>query len=102
MKVYVRGYDTKTDDEIEAERRRLSPFALIEPIVVVYSDSPTWRIPLESEAVWRLVDLQTAHVHVGQHFCEFSIEELPEGDFAIVCAEHPELGRSNPGGPQRA
>jgi hypothetical protein len=101
MKVYVYGYRARTDEEIEAERRKLPPFTLIEPVIVSYHENPEWRIPLESEAVWRRDELQNALVHVGPHYCEFSIEELPEGDFAIVCAEHPELGQSNPGGPRR-
>lgn len=32
--------------------------------------------------------LQETKVHVGEHFCMFSVEQLPEGDFAIVCLSH--------------
>lgn len=39
--------------------------------------------------------LRTASVSVGTHFCDFSVEELPSGQFAIICASHPALDKSN-------
>lgn len=88
MKAYVLGYRTKTDEEIEAQRRTAVPFARIEEIEVQYHSRPVWRIP-SHEAEWRCAELQRSRIHVGQHYCEFSLEELPEGNFAIVCESHP-------------
>jgi hypothetical protein len=46
--------------------------------------SGPWRPTYQAES--ERVILRGMHVHVGQHYCEFSIEELPKGGrFAIVC-----------------
>lgn len=90
MKVYVLGYRTKTPEQIETERRQLPPFAHIENIEVQYSPTPDWRMPAY-EADYQCNELRGMHVHVGQHICDFAIEELPEGDNAIMCAAHPDF-----------
>ena len=33
--------------------------------------------------------LNRINVHAGSHCCAFVVEQLPEGDFGIICACHP-------------
>jgi hypothetical protein len=59
-----------------------------EKIEVSYSQQPSWKISALESAQAELRILQGLAVHVGLHRCEFSIEELPDGEFAIVCLAH--------------
>jgi hypothetical protein len=34
------------------------------------------------------------NVRVGQHYCKLEVEELPDGKFAIVCNDHPDISDS--------
>jgi hypothetical protein len=88
MKVYVRGYRPKDEDKIPPPKR---PFDLVENVDVQFSEAPEWKIDLRELAESELRILTGMHVHVGQHYCEFAVEDLPEGEFAIVCPAHPEL-----------
>jgi|GEM_PF-1856629 hypothetical protein len=88
MKVYVRGYRQKDKDKVLPPKR---PFDPIEDVDVQYCKEPDWKIPLRELAEPELRILRDMRVHVGSHYCEFSVEELPDGAFAIVCLSHPEL-----------
>lgn len=87
MKVYVHGYRTATDEEREEARRR-RPFDEV-GVVVAYSGTPTWTMEQYGADI-HLETLRRMGIHVGQHHCDFSIEELPDKKLAIVCAEHPD------------
>jgi hypothetical protein len=79
MKVYVTGYQLK---ELPTHQ---------EDIEVGYSkDPPEWRTVSVYEADARRIFLQDKRVQVDGHRCQFSVEELPEGQFAIVCLSHPD------------
>lgn len=86
MKVYVVGYREKEKQE-EVKESRFSPTNM----EVGYSKEPEWTIASEREAASECQILRGMNVHIGQHYCEFSVEELPQGgEFAIVCVSHPD------------
>ena len=92
MKTYVLGYrpkpiEDKATEETERPKRIEVQFPEYE---IHYSDRPEWRLgALElAEADCRL--LNSMQVHVGPHYCQFEIEELEPGLFAIVCKSHPD------------
>lgn len=93
MKVYVLGYRQKDEDKVQPPKR---PFDPIENVDVQYCKEPDWKIALRELAESELLILCAMRVHVGSHYCEFSVEELPEGAFAIVCLSHPELAPTTP------
>jgi hypothetical protein len=86
MKVYVRGYD-----EIPEEKRQRPryPFEPVDTVWVEYSDIAEWKTTL-NDVTWRCKELNGMRVHLGSHYCEFSVEELTDGEFAIVCLHHPD------------
>jgi hypothetical protein len=87
MKMYVHGYWPR-GTESEPQKR---PFAHIENTEVAFSVAPAWKIATLPVAQRECEILQGLHVRVGYHHsCEFSVEELPEGEFAIVCFSQPE------------
>lgn len=86
MKVYVRGYGPKKRDE-ETDVIRIPP----NDIEVEYSEEPQWKMSYRELAESECLILQKMRVHVGTHYCELSIEELPEGEFSIACLSHPEM-----------
>ena len=90
MKIYVRGYGPLAEEEIPPQR---SPFDPLEDRWVQYRPSPddAWEIGTRDEAEMHCRVLNGSQAHHGPHYCEFSVEELPEGAFAIVCLSHPEL-----------
>jgi hypothetical protein len=88
MKVYVQGYRTTTEEERE-KMRRLRPLEDY-GLLVSYSELPEWS--MERYGVdMHFETLHNKRIHVGSHYCDLSIEELPDGKFTIVCLEHPEL-----------
>jgi hypothetical protein len=91
MKVYVLGYRQKDKGKVEPPKR---PFERIEDVEVQYCKEPEWKIAFRELAESELRILSEMHVHIGPHYCELAIEELPEGEFAIVCPAHPELHSS--------
>ena len=91
MKVYVRGYRQKDADEAQPLKR---PVERIEDVEVQYCKEPDWRIAFRDLAESESKILTEMRVHVGPHYCEFVVEELPEGKFAIVCPSHPDLHSS--------
>jgi hypothetical protein len=83
LKVYVNYYG----ETPEAERPR-DPLRPGEIYDIQFNREPVWRIEGREEAEWRLNELRSMQVHVNQHCCDLEIEELPEGQFAICCANH--------------
>jgi hypothetical protein len=88
MKVYVRGYRQKDADKVQPPKR---PFEPVEDVEVQYCNELDWKIAFRELAESELRILTGMRVHVGLHYCEFAVEELPEGEFAIICPSHPEL-----------
>ncbi len=89
IKIYVLGYrpeESGTGVPNEEGERPQKP----SPIVVGYTDDPQWRMAYRAEADLQCSMLNTRAVRVGTHFCSFSVEELLTGEYAIVCAEHPD------------
>lgn len=84
MKAYVLGYKEK---EKKPEERFVPPTE----VHVQYSKEPEWIMRFVQEAESECLTLNKLRVHVGEHSCEFSIEELPKGGFVVVCASHPEF-----------
>lgn len=83
MKVYATGYRPK---EKPTEEQQRSPYTEHE---VFYSKEPHWKMgAYEAESQCKV--LHSIRVHVGEHFCTFTVEELPGGEFAVVCLNHPE------------
>lgn len=91
MKVYVRGYRQKNTDKVQPPHR---PFERVEDVEIEYCKEPDWKIAFRELAESELRILTDMRVHVGSHYCEFAVEELPEGEFAITCPAHPELHSS--------
>jgi hypothetical protein len=91
MKVYVRGYRQKDADEAQPPKLL---FERAEDVEVQYCKEPDWRIAFRELAESELRILTDMRVHVGLHYCEFAVEELPEGEFAIICPSHPEIHSS--------
>ena len=88
MKVYVLRYGPTAKQE--TGERQKSPSDRLENTEVEYSREPVWRMPSLRLAKGERDLLCEMQVHVGPHYCEFSVEELPEGDFALVCLSHPD------------
>jgi hypothetical protein len=74
MKCYVESFGPTRENPEEVE--------------VSYSQQPSWRISSRDSAQAEIRILEELAVHVGLHRCEFSIEELHDGKFAIVCLAH--------------
>lgn len=94
IKVYVLGYrpeENETDGSNKEGERPQKPPA----IVVGYTDDPQWKMAYRAEADLQCSMLNTRAVRVGTHFCSFSVEELPTGEYAIVCGEHPDAKKSS-------
>jgi hypothetical protein len=87
MKVYVLGYDTREDHTPPPPPR---PFTRLENIDVGYSGTPAWKMESLYEAEVELATLRRMDVHVGSHYCQFEVEALSEGAFALVCTNHPD------------
>lgn len=87
MKAYVAGYREKEKEEDKEKGRKIASRTEIE---VGYSKEPKWTVASREEANYQCRTLRGVDVHVGPHYCEFSVEELPNGEFAIVCLSHPD------------
>lgn len=85
MKAYVVGYWPK----IIKEENNL-PSGPTTEHEVGYSKEPQWIKQLIWEAESECGILHKMRTRVGEHYCEFSVEEQPKGGFAIVCKTHPE------------
>ncbi len=79
MKMYVCGY------------KLLSREQNWEDAQVKYSKDPKWPMTsVEAELLCQRLNALGVPVSVGPHRCQFSVEELPEGEFTIVCLSHPD------------
>ena len=91
MKVYVRGYRPRDEDKIQPPKRS---FERVENVEIDFSREPDWKIGFRELADTELRILSEMQVHVGPHYCQLAVEELAEGQFAIICPIHPELHAS--------
>jgi hypothetical protein len=80
MKVYVADWNP----EENAPEQNPTPY------VIKYSEQPVWTMESVPQAEFQCNCLNSKRVHIGQHYCKFSVEDLPEGKFAIVCLTHPD------------
>jgi hypothetical protein len=53
--------------------------------------SPGSRYTTREMAAAECVRLNKIQVRFGSHCCAFAVDQLPEGDYAIICACHPRL-----------
>ena len=90
MKAYVTYYGPEPKVSEEEETQEEQDARLARPIVVRFHKEPHWTLPAKHLADVELAILERQRVFKGQHFCEFSVEELPEDKFAIVCLNHPD------------
>lgn len=93
MKVYVAEYGL---EELEKPEKKTEEDLYKPQVTLVrYSGGPEYTIGERDKAVWECQYLERAQVRVGEHCCAFTLEELPEGEFAIVCLSHPELASAS-------
>jgi hypothetical protein len=85
MSVYVLGYHPEPREKSSEER--------VIPLghEVEYSDKPELVFDSYNYAEMHCEVLNGMQVHVGQHYCQFEVEKLDDGKFAIVCKSHPGL-----------
>ena len=81
------GYRSKNKEEKDEQER---PRGNVD---VYFHKQPEWTMASVEEAEGERQCLKAMKVRVGVHSCEFSIEELPEGNFAIVCLAHPDWSK---------
>jgi hypothetical protein len=89
MKAYVLGYNEK-EAASEPEENLFKPVH-----EVAYGPGPKWTWAMRRDAEVYSQLLSSWRIHVGSHYCEFSIELLPDGEFTIVCESN--LDGSHPG-----
>jgi hypothetical protein len=58
-------------------------------IQFVAEPSPESRYSTREQAAVDCMKLNQGQVHVGSHCCAFAVDQLPQGDFGIICACHP-------------
>ena len=86
-KVYVLGYRPK-EDEDDKWLPPPKPWR-VEDYVMGCSAGPEWTFPDRSLAEDELVELRKMGFHFGEHYCDFAVETLDDGEFALVCLSHP-------------
>jgi hypothetical protein len=80
----VRGYDQERVPETAEPS--------LPTVLVDFRPSPDeWTMSLIEDAQSRCRELNGFRVHIGLHYCQFEVEEVQPGKFAIVCKSHPEL-----------
>lgn len=85
MRAYVDGYRPKKRNP---EDERL-PYTEHE---VFYNKEARWKMEQRYEAESECIVLNNMRVGVGEHLCKFTVGELPDGQFAVVCLTHPDGG----------
>jgi hypothetical protein len=89
MKVYVVRYWPRPQDEPP-----VVPQKPCEKIAILFSAKRgDWLLASREWAQRQIDRLVSFRVHVGEHYCQFELEE-EAGTFAIVCKEHPEIGHA--------
>lgn len=86
-KAYALFYRPIDEDKIVPPLR---PFDPVENYEVGYCAEPEWSFPDRQIAEVECAALRRMNVHIGAHFCDFAVESLENGAFAIVCLSHPE------------
>jgi hypothetical protein len=81
MKAYVLTYRDK-----EGQQEHYSGPT---PQNILYSKEPKWTMEYRG-AVDEHSILEQMDVHLGEHYCVFSIEKLSTGECAIACLDHPD------------
>jgi hypothetical protein len=76
MKVYVRDYRPRDPEQI--------PPGPTTEHVVEYSKEPEWIMEFVQQANDLCLTLHSGRAHVDSHLCQFTVEELPKGGFAVV------------------
>ena len=93
MKAYVNYYGSGKDARAELHWEDIRD----DEIAVQYRDTPEhWTMGRE-EAKSRCSELNRSHVHAKNqfdHHCQFDVEEMGNGQCAIVCSDHPDFSRS--------
>jgi hypothetical protein len=56
---------------------------------IFYTTQPEWKITTLWYAETKCGILHGLRCGVGSHLCQFSVEELDSGRYAIVCESHP-------------
>jgi len=56
--------------------------------------SPESRYSTRELAAADCVRLNQGRFHFGSHRCAFAVDQLPEGNFGIICACHPMMQAS--------
>lgn len=51
--------------------------------------TPESRYGTREQALADCLILNRSQVYVGSHCCAFAVDQLPQGDFGIICACHP-------------
>jgi hypothetical protein len=87
MKAYVTGYQSKKQEKT-GEKTHFGPHE--GNVDVIFHKQVKWRMESVEEAKAECGFLQGMKVRVGEHYCELSVEQLPGGNFAIVCLSHPD------------
>lgn len=83
MTMYLYGY--KSTPEAEQPRDPHRPWDNVD---VCYTPDPQYTWPLEWATI-HCKEINGMRAHVGEHYCQFEVEEVQEGKFAIVCKTHP-------------
>jgi len=60
------------------------------PMNVEYTYGPDWKIASREAANQYRAALRIHGVDIREHHCDFAVEELADGTFAIACTTHPE------------
>lgn len=86
MTAYVYGFRLKPKEgEPEDSQRYSSP----PEYQIHYCEKPEPIAVALEFANKHSAFLNSMHVHVGLHYCQFEIEKLEENSYAIVCKSHP-------------
>lgn len=80
MKVYVSGYE-----KVSIASRKL------EELRIWFSKDPEWTMKDGIDALLEYAEICQTRIANKSHQCNFDIEELPNGRYAIFCEDHPEL-----------
>jgi hypothetical protein len=60
------------------------------PMKVEFTYVPDWKIVSREAAYQHFAALRSHGLYLKEHHCDFAVEELADGTFAIACTTHPE------------
>ena len=87
MKAYVLYYGPDPSLETESETADEREVRLRRPPIVQYGSYPGWTLTDRFSAEVALNEITRMAAYLGDHWCEFAIDELPDG-FALYCTTH--------------